>query len=163
MTKQRLETALGAITYHLYDNLGVSKRFFSRGHFWELLKGGYIPRGREEYILWASHSIIVVKRGGRFWEGGVDSEKVTFSCWKWGCILGVSHIYIFKKGGIFWEGGVYSGRVAYTCWNGLHLSPTLLGAKLLYVLYNNLLEHYMPHFLTLWRLEYRMFYRVLTL
>ena len=46
-------------------------------------------------------SHIVVEKGGVFWEGGVDSGRVT-------------HIHLLKRGGggIFWEGWVDSGRVA---------------------------------------------------
>ena len=41
---------------------------------------------REGYFLGRSH--IVVKNGGIFWEGGVDSGRVTNSCRKRGYIMG---------------------------------------------------------------------------
>ena len=45
-----------------------------RGRFWEVAysssKGGYILGG------WN----IVVEKGGIFWEGGVDSGRVAYSC-----------------------------------------------------------------------------------
>ena len=54
-----------------------------RGSFWErrieLLKRG-VYSGREGYILGGSHNIIVVEKGGIFWERGVDSGRVAYSC-----------------------------------------------------------------------------------
>ena len=55
---------------------GVDSRWwadFGRVAHIHLLKRG-VYSGREVYILGGSH--IVVKKGGIFWEGGVDSERV---------------------------------------------------------------------------------------
>ena len=47
-----------------------------------------------------SHNIIVVEKGGEFWEAGVDSGRVTsyYSSLKEGYILG--------ERGRFWEGRI---------------------------------------------------------
>ena len=69
---------------------------------------------------------IVIEKRGMFWEGGVDSVSLAYSCGKVGYILrgrgrfwnfcifwecGI--LYRFWKGGIFWEGGVDSVSFAY--------------------------------------------------
>ena len=81
---------MGAL--HIFALKGVYSRAICR--LWE----GHISKERG-YILGGR---------GRFWEGGIDSGSVTYSC---------------KKGGIFWKegimrvshidvktGGIYSGR-----------------------------------------------------
>ena len=76
-----------------------------RGRFWE---------GR----------LNMFKRGGIFWEGGIDAGRVAYICLigvyseKEGYFLGGSHAYMFKGGGIFCDVGVDSVRVAYICLEG---------------------------------------------
>ena len=80
----------------LKNILGERCRSGRVAHINWLKRGVY--SGREGYILGGSHNIIVVKKGGIFWEGGY--------------ILGGSHTVV-EKGGIFWVGG--RGRF----WEGL--------------------------------------------
>ena len=64
-------------------------------------KGVYC--GREDRF-WESRTYkFVGGRGDIFWEGGVDSCSITFSCWKRG--------YILRVRGRFWERRlILSGR-----------------------------------------------------
>ena len=43
---------------------------------------------------------------GRFWEGGIDSGSITYSC---------------RKGGIFWKEGVDYGTVAHSFQKGVSI------------------------------------------
>ena len=76
-------------------------------------------------------SHIVVKKGGIFWERGVNSGRVAYRCLKGGGgtfweggregRVDSESVTLYKRGyilggrGIFWEGGVVSGIVAYSC------------------------------------------------
>ena len=79
-----------------------------RGKFWKGRKYIFVEKGvysgKEEYILGAPHNIIVVEKGGIFWEGGL--------------ILAGSHISICWKRSVFWEGRGDYWRVAFSGWNG---------------------------------------------
>ena len=70
------------------------------------------------YILVVSHIVLLLKRGGVFWVGGVDSGRVAqINLLKKGAYSRrgvdsgrVAHMHLFKiKGCIFWEEGVDSG------------------------------------------------------
>ena len=50
--------------------------------------------------------------GGIFWEGGVDSGSIAYSCGKGGYIPGAA---LAITGSIFRKGGVDYGSVAYSC------------------------------------------------
>ena len=56
------------------------------------LKEGRVYSGREGLILGGLHNFIVVEKGDIFWEGGVYSGRIGYSCSKGG-------------GGIFWRAG----------------------------------------------------------
>ena len=57
------------------------------------------PVARKATFQITQFIILYYWKRGIFWEGGVNSGRVAYSCW--------------KKGNIFWEAGVYSGRNAH--------------------------------------------------
>ena len=68
----------------IYHSLLILKNILGgRGRFWDgrievLKRGWYILGGKGRF--WEDHSCKFVKKGGIFWEGGVDSGSITYSC-----------------------------------------------------------------------------------